>query len=278
MFRVFSVAAAITAFLAAALGSWVRINGAGLTCPDWPLCRGAVVPSLVGGVVLEWTHRLVALVLSLLVIGALAAAWQQRNRIAYVRRVASVTTGIFFVQVLLGALTVRLANSPPSVAIHWATGMALLGGLVALASLAIFEPRLAEQRPAGPVGWLLTAVVALTFATMIAGSYYASSGAQAAQTIHRIAAGLLFGCATVATYWSLGAASTRTRVVILAMFALLVSQVMFGLANVAWNLPVVLREAHAVNACAFFVVSVCALLLGLLDGARVAHRVAPAVA
>ena len=33
----------------------------GMTCPDWPLCQGEVVPVLDGGVVLEWSHRMVAL-------------------------------------------------------------------------------------------------------------------------------------------------------------------------------------------------------------------------
>ncbi|MBD5656989.1 MAG: COX15/CtaA family protein, partial [Candidatus Eremiobacteraeota bacterium] len=60
LFRGFAVASALLAFAIAVLGSWVRINNAGLTCPDWPLCHGQLVPALNGGVVLEWSHRLVA--------------------------------------------------------------------------------------------------------------------------------------------------------------------------------------------------------------------------
>src|SRR5665213_1984940 len=81
MFRAFSLAAAGSAFLLAVLGSWVRINGAGMTCPDWPLCRHALVPVLDGGVALEWSHRVVAVIFGVLVLGALWTGWRARRRI-----------------------------------------------------------------------------------------------------------------------------------------------------------------------------------------------------
>ena len=79
MFRAFSLAAAIAAFALAVLGSWIRINGAGMTCPDWPLCHGAVVPVLDGGVILEWSHRMVALLEGVLLLGAIVAGWRARR-------------------------------------------------------------------------------------------------------------------------------------------------------------------------------------------------------
>lgn len=268
MFRVLSPAAAAAAFLAAVLGSWVRINGAGLTCPDWPLCRGAIVPALRGGVTLEWTHRLVALILSVLVVATLLAAWRERNRIALVRRVAAITTAIFFVQVLLGALTVRLANSPPSVAIHWATGMALLAGLTALAMLAVFRPQFGEvRRRDAALTWAVGSIVLLGYVTMDAGSMLAMLHDPLAMTVHRFVAGTTFVAATIVAFWAIVGAPVRTRAAILCSYALLVVQIFLGLANVAWHLPTLLREAHAINATAFFVTSVCALSLALFDAA-----------
>ena len=147
MFRALSLAAAIAAFALAILGSWIRINGAGMTCPDWPLCHGQLVPHLDGGVVLEWSHRMIAFCEGFLVLGALVAAWRARGRIAFVPPVVAFIAAVFALQVGLGGATVMLANNPPSVVWHWATAMLFLAGLTALAVLAIVEPAPAKKRP-----------------------------------------------------------------------------------------------------------------------------------
>jgi heme A synthase len=285
MFRAFTLAAAVAAFLVAVLGSWVRINGAGMACPDWPLCRHALVPLLDGAVVLEWSHRLLAVIAAVLVVGALWTGWRARERVAGAAPILAFVTVVFALQVGLGGLTVALANSPWSVVVHWGTAMLLLGGLTALAFLAFVQPRELRRRPSS-LDALLGACAGLAFVTMLAGSYVSSSGAglacttlpacdggswtgtlpgQLAQMAHRFIAGAFFVVATLAAYGA-RRATPRVRAAALAGYALVIVQVVLGLGAVAWSLPVGLREAHAANACATFLAFVAALTFAAIDG------------
>lgn len=293
MFRAFSLAAAASAFLVVVLGSWVRINGAGMTCPDWPLCHHALIPALVGGVVLEWSHRLFAFLDGFLILGALWTGWRARRAIAGVSAALGFVAGVFLVQVALGGLTVALSNSPWSVVVHWATAMLLLAGLTALAILAVVKPRRIALR-VSPLGGVLVACAGLAFVTMIAGSYVSSSGAglacstlpacdggswsgafpaQFAQMTHRWLAGTLFLVATVAAYAAALGTTPRVRVAVLFGYALIVLQIMLGFANIALSLPTLLREAHAADAVATFLAFIGALVFVAIDGTVAAVRV-----
>ena len=294
MFRAFSLTAAVATFLLAVLGSWVRINGAGMTCPDWPLCRHALIPALDGLVALEWSHRFLAVLVAFLALGVLWSGWRERRRIGGVTAVLAYVAAVFLVQVALGGLTVALANTPWSVVVHWGTAMLLLAGLTALALLALFAPSHVTVRRS-VIGAVLAACAGLAFLAMLAGSYVSSSGAglacatlpacdggswlgadpaQVAQMVHRWIAAGFFGLATVAAYMAAFGTTARVRVATLFAYALVVLQVMLGFANVAWQLPTLLREAHAANACATFVAFVAALVFAAVDG-TVAVAAAP---
>jgi heme a synthase len=43
-YRALAVPTAVAAYLLVLLGGLVRISGAGLACPDWPLCHGWLSP------------------------------------------------------------------------------------------------------------------------------------------------------------------------------------------------------------------------------------------
>lgn len=297
LFRGFACAGALLAFVLAVLGSWVRINDAGLTCPDWPLCHGALVPSLHGGVVLEWSHRFVALVESFVVLGAIVTGVRERKRIAGVTP-ALIALGIVFAcQVCLGGATVLLANSPLSVMLHWGMGMAFLGTLTVLAVLALLAPDPASaslptlQFDSGAAPPLALAA-GLAFVTMCAGAYVSSSfaglacptfpgcngtpfGATAAQFIqmlHRLSAGAFAIVAVVAMLAALRASSRRVAAFAALGLALVCVQIGLGIANVVWQLPLGLREAHAANAGATFLAFVIAATLAALEPQRSAAR------
>ena len=283
-FRFFALSGTVAATFTALLGSWVRISGAGLACPDWPLCHGALVPVLQGGVLLEWSHRAAALVVSLLAAGTAVTGWRLRHRVAGLGPALAALAAVFALQVMLGGLTVKLANSPLSVALHWGTAMALLGVFATLATLALLgaAPRRLEGSALGPA-----LAAALAFATMCVGAYVSSShaglacpafpacdgtlvgrdGAQFVQMLHRTLAAALAG---VAIFTLLARPVTPSRVRAFAgIGALLVAlQIALGAANVLWALPVAARAAHAAVAPLIFIAFVVAATLAAFEPVR----------
>jgi heme A synthase len=284
-----ALAADAVALLTLTLGSWTRINGAGLTCPDWPLCQGRLLPSLSGGTIWEWSHRLLASAVAPLVAALIVVAWQQRRRSPFIAPTMGVIGVLFLVQVALGAETVFLANTPFSVVLHWATAMALIASLSAMAVFAAasdIRPNLSRRTGVLPSALSVTAIAAFT--TMCIGAYVSSSGAglaclsipgcagnvvvytsgQYVQMLHRAAAAATLICAagSFALAWS-HAASTRVRAAVSLGAALVSIQVLIGLLNVTLRLPTNLREAHAVNAALVFLVFFVAAAFSVLDGA-----------
>jgi heme A synthase len=283
-----SLAAVLVAYGEVMLGSWTRINGAGMTCPDYPLCHGEFIPSMGGGTVWEWTHRVTAAVLSLLVIAVLATAWKRRRDAAFVTPAGVVIAGLFAFQVFLGAATVHLSNSPISVVWHWGTAMAFVASLSCMAIFAYTSDAAsgAVSRRQLALTGILGGTAFIAFVTMCIGAYVSSSGAglacidipgcagnvvvytpgQAVQMLHRFvaAACLLTAVVSFALVWAMRA-SARVRTAATIGIALVFVQVLLGLLNVALRLPIDLREAHAANAALVFLSFVCATAFAALD-------------
>ena len=67
--RRLAVAAAFLTLLLIVAGGLVTNTDSGLACPDWPTCFGSPMPTMVGGVAVEHTHRLVATAVGLCTLG-----------------------------------------------------------------------------------------------------------------------------------------------------------------------------------------------------------------
>lgn len=152
--------AAACTYLLIVLGAIVRITGSGLGCGEhWPLCNGRLVPPLNDlPTVIEWSHRLVAGLLSILVLSL--AVWDWRR--------AWVAAVLLVVQVLLGAVTVKTGLTPVMVILHLATAMLLLASLISTA-------RGTRTLTAGSA-----VLLGLTFITVLFGALTANLGATAA--------------------------------------------------------------------------------------------------
>jgi len=113
-----------------ALGGYVRHAGAGLACPDFPLCSGHVFPGHWLALA-HWTHRWLGVALLGFFVHLAIAA-----RGTGLAAAAGITAALAGLQVCLGIATVLLQLAAPIRATHAAVGYALWGTLVWTAATA----------------------------------------------------------------------------------------------------------------------------------------------
>lgn len=100
------------------LGAYVRHVGASLSCLDWPLCNGRVIPRFVGGVATQFTHRVGAGLLVLSIAGLFAAIWTIRDQRPDLFRASAACVVLVCLQALSGALVVETRISVISTLVH----------------------------------------------------------------------------------------------------------------------------------------------------------------
>ena len=280
--------AAIFTYLLIILGAIVRITGSGLGCGEhWPLCNGKLLPPLDLPTLIEYGHRLVAAGVSVLVTALAAYAWWLRHRppppstaLHRPGGAAYVALGLLVLQVLLGAVTVKLSLPPWTVILHLGTAMLLLATLLVAACTANLTPGASPGNTEAPIapGWRpgLVGVVALVLGliTVLLGALTANLGAasacvgfplcngqvipagsylQVVHWVHRLLAYTLFG---YVLWW---AVSTKRRGAWYVV-GLVTLQVAVAAAMVLLALPPPLQAAHLAVGTAVWAGLVLAML------------------
>lgn len=121
-------------------GAWTRLMDAGLGCPDWPGCYGALVvpdaeraarfdPDAPLDQVKAWLemgHRYLASALGLLALALTWLGWKLRRTPGYPLGLTLLLLGVILLQGAFGAWTVTLRLWPQVVTLHLLGGMAVL--------------------------------------------------------------------------------------------------------------------------------------------------------
>jgi len=263
-------------------GASVRVHGAGLACPDWPLCFGEVVPPINFKVGLEFGHRALAGLISLVFVGLGAAIFRDvslRRRVGPVWGLAAV---VLAVQIVLGGLTVWELLAEWTVASHLVTGNTFCASLLLMA-LTLRE--LESGQTAGHPGFVTRSPVlavhrlgvalftVLVIAQVILGGVVSSSAAGLAcgpvwpncggsawfptftgpmglQVTHRLVAYLLAAGGLLMVALSRGRG--RFQYVTWVIMGLIGLQVVLGVINVWTRIPVEVTLLHSAVADAIF--------------------------
>ena len=151
LFNKLTLIGAVLALCVVVLGAYVRLSDAGLGCPDWPGCYGALtVPQSEVAIQhaqanfphaaieaskawKEMAHRYLAGTLGLIVLAVFVLAWKKRQQVKSSAWLATALLGVIAFQAMLGMWTVTLLLKPVIVSAHLLGGMSTLAIFVWLA-------------------------------------------------------------------------------------------------------------------------------------------------
>ena len=123
---------ASTTFVLIFVGGLVKSTGSELSVPDWPLAFGKLIPSLKGGVLFEYSHRVVAGLVSMLTFALMLWVIFREPR-RWVRVLATIAFLLVIAQAILGGITVLFLIPLPIAMAHTAAANAFFCIVVALA-------------------------------------------------------------------------------------------------------------------------------------------------
>jgi len=171
--HLFAVLTACSTFVLLVMGALVTSNDAGLSVPDWPLSYGSLTPPMVGGIVYEHTHRVIATIVGILTIVLNILLWRLETR-AWVRRLGLIALFAVIIQGLLGGMTVLL-SLPPVVSVAHACLAQTFFCLVISLAVVTAPGWMEKSRPIGAY-WLPVATTAMVFIQLILGAILRHAG------------------------------------------------------------------------------------------------------
>jgi len=271
-----AIAAVISTYLLIVMGGVVRVSGSGKGCgvtgQDWPLCHNGLIPPADAQTLIEFSHRMLATITTILVVTLAVWVWVAYRHLPRVTRAVSIVAGLLVVQILLGGATVEW-NLPGGIVLaHLANALLLLGVLI-FATISLFAPAsrgeaapalTARQRSAAKqMAWAAASVYALVLSgglVVANGAGYACAGwplcgngvqidsshYASLNLFHRFVAGIvaLFLGWSVARVIRAFRGVRPVRVAAMAVNVVLLLQIVAGAVVVETRLPGAARGVH----------------------------------
>jgi heme a synthase len=165
--RFTKLVAVLTLFLIFA-GAMVTSTGSGLAVPDWPLNYGMVIPPMIGGILYEAGHRLIAGAVGFLIL-LQAILLQLFEPKSFIRKLGWTSLGCVLMQGLLGGLTVLFLQPHALSVAHGAVAEILLCLNVSIAFFTHVPVPVEGQAPS-PVRAITTALPIIVYSQILLGA------------------------------------------------------------------------------------------------------------
>ena len=274
-----AIAAAVGMFIVLVQGSLVTDTGSADGCGnDWPLCNGEFVPQMAVSTAIEYSHRLVVSIETVLILLSAAGAllyWRQRVE---VRVLAPLMVLFLFAQAALGAAAVKWPQSSGVLALHFGVSLIAFATTV-LTAVFIHEigsrDRLRDVRLPRYFAWAVWGLLGYTYLVVYIGAYVNHSNASLACADwplcngqvypgfrglvgvafgHRLAALVLLSLTVALLFWAVRVRAARPDLYwgAVVAFALVIAQAISGALVVETRLDVFAAMLHGIVVSLFF--------------------------
>jgi cytochrome c oxidase assembly protein subunit 15 len=284
----FFIATVALVFVLVVWGGIVRLTGSGLAIPDWPLAQGKFIPSAETRVMIEFAHRVLAMIVGFMTLGLAIAVYAIPRYRAALGGMMAFALVILAIQIVMGGRVVLEELGVERVVAHLLLAFLFFAILLRM-TLRAQDVARGERGPAwiessnGEPGQvrgarglrdMSHAVAGLVFLQAGLGAWVSSSGAGLAcpdfptchgtffprmeglvgiHYAHRLGAYVVFAAVLGLSIRSASAPLPRRARWPLRIAGVLVAlQIVLGIANVMLALPLAVSAGHLATALALF--------------------------
>jgi len=179
LLRYTGILASLGMFIVLVMGALVTNTGSGHGCSNtWPLCNGKVIPqlsiSLDQGAFIEFSHRAVTALESVLIFALTAGTWLLYRQRREARWLVPAMIVFLFLQAILGAIAAGVHETPEVLALHFGVSLISFATIV-LTTAFLFEARgadVARDRPVpAPLRLMIWGSLVYTYVVVYMGAY-----------------------------------------------------------------------------------------------------------
>ncbi|HSR30112.1 MAG TPA: COX15/CtaA family protein, partial [Anaerolineae bacterium] len=129
-YRDLLLVASILTYSLVTLGGVVCVTNASRGCPDWPGCYGQLVPPMRLDSILEYAHRVLAALTSLLIVVSAITGWRTYRSIRWVSWPPVIAVAFLVAVIVLGAMVVLRGLAPGLAALDLGSALLVLALMV----------------------------------------------------------------------------------------------------------------------------------------------------